>query len=250
MVLTLPRMYSLLAISTVALVAGSCGSTEYGSPTGPTMVASQATAGPAGSAVLSPADEGDAPINGDDPAPPPDGAPPAADPAPAPGPDPAPAPPAAGPAPAPDPNAPWNPGPPPTPAPPAPGQLPTPMPGTPNSHPRLIVKIEPEPVPYSGKPVPTFSCRDLQHTWYYEQILHGQTGIAVTITERENFFDGRFVSKVSETIHIPGNGTHRLQTRWCSGYPKFHYAQTRFTGKDENGEPVVINGPWVRLMAP
>jgi hypothetical protein len=112
------------------------------------------------------------------------------------------------------------------------------------------VKIVPEPVPYSGRPVGTFSCRDLKHTWFYEQVLHSNTGaFSVTFTERENFFDGRFVNKVEESLHIPPNGTYRFNSRWCSGYPRAHTAQTRFRGKDGNGNPIVVNGPVVRLMA-
>jgi hypothetical protein len=110
------------------------------------------------------------------------------------------------------------------------------------------VKILPNPVPYSGTPVPLFSCRDNKHTWYYEQVLHNERGVKVTFTERENFFDGRFVNKVNETIELGPNGTYHLNSRWCSGYNIFHYAQTRFKGKDENGNPVVINSPWVQLM--
>ena len=116
---------------------------------------------------------------------------------------------------------------------------------------RLTVKVTPEPVPHSGQPITNVAgCRDLKHTWFYEQSLHTQTGIPVTITERENFFDGRYVSTIKESFTIGGNGTHKISSRWCSGYGIFHYAQTRFKGKDENGETVVLSGPWVRLMAP
>jgi len=41
-----------------------------------------------------------------------------------------------------------------------------------------------------------------------------------------------------------------LHTRWCSGYSKPHYAQTRFKGRDETGEPITISAPWVRLLTP
>jgi hypothetical protein len=114
----------------------------------------------------------------------------------------------------------------------------------------LSIKIDPEPVPYSGTPVGTFSCRNLRHTWYYDQHLHTETGIKVKLTQRENFFDGRFVSKIEETIQLDGNSSVVLHTRWCSGYAKPHYTQTRFTGEDENHEPITISGPWVRLLTP
>lgn len=138
---------------------------------------------------------------------------------------------------------PWPPGPPPN---AAPG---VPVPTPPSTHFRLSIKIDPEPVPYSGKPVGIFGCRDRKHTWYYDQHLHAETGIKVKLTERENFFDGRFVSKISETIQLDGNGSAVLHTRWCSGYSKPHYTQTRFKGADENGEPITISGPWVRLLS-
>lgn len=112
------------------------------------------------------------------------------------------------------------------------------------------MKIDPEPVAHSGKPVGIFSCRDLKYTWYYDQYLHAETGIPVVFTERENFFDARFVSKSTQTIQLAGNGTAILHTRWCSAFAKPHYAQSRFKGKDENGEAITISGPWVRLLTP
>ena len=112
------------------------------------------------------------------------------------------------------------------------------------------MKIAPEPVPYSGKPVGTFSCRDNRHTWYYDQHIYAETGVPVTFTERENFFDGRFVNRNTETIHLGGNSSVILHTRWCSAFAKPHYAQTRFKGKDDYGEAVRISGPWLRLLTP
>jgi len=139
---------------------------------------------------------------------------------------------------------PWPPGPP-------PNALPlVPVPTPPSTHFRVTIKIDPEPVPHSGQPVETFSCRDNRHTWFYDQHLHGETGVVVTFTERDNFFDGRFVNKNTESIRLGGNGTAILHTRWCSAYPKPHYTQTRFKGKDEQGDTVEISGPWVRLLTP
>jgi len=55
----------------------------------------------------------------------------------------------------------------------------------------LGVKVDPNPVQYSGTPVGSFSCRDLKHTWYYEQTVFSNTGShTFKISERENFFDG------------------------------------------------------------
>ena len=139
---------------------------------------------------------------------------------------------------------PWPPGPPPM-------ALPgVPMPTPPSEHPRLHIKIDPEPVPHSGVAVDAFSCRDHRFTWYYDQHLITDTGVPVTFSERENFFDARFTSRNGETIHVPGNSGVVLHTRWCSSYSKPHYTQTRFKGTDDYGEPVEISGPWVRLLAP
>ncbi len=240
---------SLTCLSLVALVSASCGSSEPGSPTSPSSLSSPGRlsvdtgvdGGAAG--LVAPSEEGDEPT----PQPVPGEPPPAAEPAPEPAPAPAPAP-APGPV---DPNAPFDPGPPPRPGAPAPGAPAFPVPTPPNTHFRLMVKVTPEPVPHSGQPITNVAgCRDLKHTWFYEQVLHAETGIPVTITERENFFDGRYVNTIKETFQIGGNGTHRISSRWCSGYGIFHYAQTRFKGKDENGEAIMLSGPWVRLMAP
>ena len=139
---------------------------------------------------------------------------------------------------------PWPPGPPPH------AEPGVPVPTPPSTHLRLHIMVEPEPVPYSGVPVPIFSCRDNKHTWYYDQVLVTDTGLSVTFTERENFFDGRYVSTNRTPLTIAGNTGVTLHTRWCSAYPKPHYAQTRFKGRDETGEPVVINASWVRLLTP
>jgi hypothetical protein len=124
------------------------------------------------------------------------------------------------------------------------------MPTPPSLHFRLKIKIDPEPVAHSGTPVPIFGCRDLKYTWYYDQHLQAETGVPVTFVERENFFDGRFVSRSEGTILLAGNTSVILHTRWCSGHAKPHYTQSRFTGRDEYGEPVLISGPWVRLLTP
>lgn len=114
---------------------------------------------------------------------------------------------------------------------------------------RVRIIVDPEPVPYSGQPITDSpSCRNLRHTWFYEQKVHGETGIGITIQIRENFFDGRFVNRNSEKIWIRGNGTAVLKTRWCSGYKIFHYAQTRFKFTDDEGGQFEVNGPWVRLQ--
>jgi hypothetical protein len=139
---------------------------------------------------------------------------------------------------------PWPPGPPPQ------AEPGVPMPTPPTLQDRFILKIDPEPVRHSGTPIPIAACRDLKYTWYYDQILHNQSGIPVEFTERENFFDARFVSRSTETIALAGNGTTVLHTRWCSGHAKPHYAQSRFKGRDRDGAEVIVSGPWVRLLSP
>jgi hypothetical protein len=147
--------------------------------------------------------------------------------------------------------------------PPPPGSAPSPWPPTPPAAPagvpaptppstdfRLHIAIDPEPVLHSGVPVPLAGCSGRPYTWYYDQHLVADTVVPVFFSQRENFFDGRFSSTNPEPIQIPGNGTVVLHTRWCSSSPVPHYTQTRFTGTDVNGEPVVISGPWVRLLSP
>lgn len=140
---------------------------------------------------------------------------------------------------------PWPPGPPPK------AQPGVPVPTDPTVSPKMHIMIEPEPVTHSGVPIPIVSCAtNHPYTWYYEQVLVNDSGLAITFTQRENFFDGRYTSTNPEVIQIRGNGTVRIQTRWCSGYAKPHYAQTRFKGRDETGEPIEMSAPWVRLLTP
>ena len=76
--------------------------------------------------------------------------------------------PASDPTAAPSPTSPgWPPGPPPAPAPGAP--VPTP----PSTHFRVSLKIDPEPVPHSGKPITDVAaCRNpvMKYTWYYTRV--------------------------------------------------------------------------------
>ena len=139
---------------------------------------------------------------------------------------------------------PWPPGPPPK------AQPGVPVPTDPTVSTRMHILINPEPVPHGGEPVPIAGCANHPFTWYYDQVLINDSGLAITFTQRDNFFDGRYSSTNPETIQIRGNGTVTLHTRWCSGYAKPHYTQTRFTGRDETGEPIEISGPWVRLLTP
>ena len=139
---------------------------------------------------------------------------------------------------------PWPPGPPPK------AQPGVPVPTDPSTSTKIHIMIEPEPVTHSGVPVPVAGCDNHPYTWYYDQVLVNDSGLALTFTQRENFFDGRYTSTNTQAINIRGNGTVRISTRWCSGYAKPNYTQTRFKGRDETGEPIEISGPWVRLLSP
>ncbi len=110
-------------------------------------------------------------------------------------------------------------------------------------------RVEPNPVTYSGTPIGIAACRDLPHTWFYEQLVYSNVGgNTFTITERENFFDGNYVSTIGERLEIGPNGSVRISSRWCSGNRVVHYAQTRFKGKDANGKAFTISGPVVQLL--
>lgn len=139
---------------------------------------------------------------------------------------------------------PWPPGPPPRALPP------TPEPKPPSTHQRVRIRINPEPVPASTTRIQTTSCRDHEYFWYYDQELITDTGVTVVFDERHNFFDGRFTSKNTARVSVPGNNSVIVHTRWCSSYPKPHYTQTRWIGKDDYNAEVVIEGPWVRLLSP
>ena len=143
------------------------------------------------------------------------------------------------------PPSPWPPGPPPK------AQPGVPVPTDPTVSAKMHILINPEPVTHSGVPVPVASCAtNHPYTWYYDQVLVNDTGLAITFTQRENFLDARYSSTNPEVIQIRANGTVTIHVRWCSGYAKPHYAQTRFKGRDETGEPFEISAPWVRLLTP
>ena len=154
------------------------------------------------------------------------------------------------PAPPPEPGSKWQPWPPGAPPRAQPG---VPVPGEPTTNPRLHVKVDPDPndgVPHSGRPVGIYSCRDNRYTWYYDQIIATDTGIPVKITKRENFFDGRYTGKNEDSFQVAGNSSVTLHTRWCSAWPRPHYAQTKLYGQADNGEEITFNGPYVALLTP
>ena|SRR6266850_4220980 len=154
------------------------------------------------------------------------------------------------PPPPPEPGSKWTPWPPGAPPRAQPG---VPFPGDPSTNPRMHVKLDPDGdqgVPHSGRPVGTYGCRDNRYTWYYDQIIATDTGIPVKITKRENFFDGRYAGKNQDSFQVAGNSSVTLHTRWCSGWAKPHYTQTKLYGQADNGEEIVFNGPYVALLSP
>ena len=140
---------------------------------------------------------------------------------------------------------------------PAPTPTPTPTPtATANPTPatsgtgRVAVTINPNPVPFSGQPITDVaSCRDRPNTWFYDQVLRETGGVAVTITERVDSFDGAVTSRSNPGIRIPPNGSTTIRTRWCSSAATAHTAQTNFSGTDANGNTWNVTGPTVRLNA-
>jgi len=234
---------SLMLAFVVAVVSASCGGSEPRSAVAPSSLSVAAQASSDGSTRVTTADEdteGGEPQD-EEPGPTPE---PTPEPTPGPAPEPTPAP---TPAPAPSPYNP-NTDPGPFPAPPLVPGARGPIYWTPSNHPRVLLKINPNPVPFSGVTVPLASCSGLAHTWYYEQLIHAQTGIPFRLTERENYFDGRLVSRTNENIFVGGNDTARINSRWCSAFGNEHTAQHRFKGKDNDGNDIIVNGPLVRLQ--
>jgi hypothetical protein len=109
------------------------------------------------------------------------------------------------------------------------------------------VTINPNPVPYSNPPVSSCS---LANTWQYTQVLKNTGGATITISDRENFFDGVSVSKQSGlgVVLAPGGATS-ISTHWCSANNIEHRAATNFTGSDTANNRINFAGPTVRLMA-
>jgi hypothetical protein len=112
------------------------------------------------------------------------------------------------------------------------------------------VSINPSPVPFSGQAITDVaSCRDRPNTWFYDQVLRETGGVAVTITERVDSFDGVVTSRSNPSLQIPANGSTTIRTRWCSTAASAHTAQTSFTGTDANGRTWSVTGPTANLQA-
>ena len=148
----------------------------------------------------------------------------------------------------------------PTPSPtprPSPTPTPTPTPVPPPNQPAPVggrgnvqVTVSPNPVPFSGQPVTgVASCATRPNTWFYDQVLRENGGVAVTITRRVDSFDGAAGSATNPNLRIAANATTTIATRWCSVSAAAHTAQSTFSGTDANGNAWTVTGPLVRLSA-
>jgi hypothetical protein len=112
------------------------------------------------------------------------------------------------------------------------------------------VTINPNPVPFSGQPITDItSCSTRPNTWFYDQVVREVGGVAVTVTERVDMFDGAVTARTNPSLRIAANGSSTLRTRWCSSASTAHTAQTNFSGTDANGRSWSLTGPVVRLQA-
>lgn len=114
----------------------------------------------------------------------------------------------------------------------------------------LKLSLDPDPVLFSGVPVPVRGCQEppLPHTWYYSQVFQNRGGTVWRLTERENYFGGFLVSRTTTNIEIPANQIVNVSTRWCSISGAAHTAQTRWRGEGSNGRTEIFNGPIVELL--
>jgi len=135
----------------------------------------------------------------------------------------------------------------PTPA-PSPAPAPTPAPAPAPSGPgKIEATITPNPVPQSNPPVANCS---LANTWQYEQTLTNTGGLTVTLSDRENFFDGVSVSKPTGLgIVLDPGASISIPTSWCSANNIEHRASSNFSGSDSANNRVNFSGPTVRLLA-
>jgi hypothetical protein len=116
----------------------------------------------------------------------------------------------------------------------------------------VAVSVNPNPVPFSGKPITDVkACEKRNNTWYYEQSLEEKGGVAVTFHTQQDWFDGFLVNDLTGLkVVVPARGRLSNNVRWCSSTNSKHTAQSTFTGVDANGNAVTVKGPVAQLMAP
>jgi len=115
----------------------------------------------------------------------------------------------------------------------------------------VTVTINPNPVPFSGKPITDIAgCRNRNNTWYYELTLKETGGAPVTFNAQIDAFDGFVVNNLTGIkVVVPANGEIKLNPRWCSSTSGKHTAQHTFSGTDSNGNAVNLQSELVNLMA-
>jgi len=115
----------------------------------------------------------------------------------------------------------------------------------------LSVSVNPNPVPFSGKPITDVAgCANRNNTWYYELTLTESGGAPVTFTSQIDAFDGFVVNNLTGIkLTIPANGELKLNPRWCSSTSSRHTAQHTFSGTDSNGNSINLQTPVINLNA-
>ncbi|HET9468522.1 MAG TPA: hypothetical protein VFO48_08930 [Vicinamibacterales bacterium] len=115
----------------------------------------------------------------------------------------------------------------------------------------VSVTVNPNPVPFSGKPITDVAgCARRNNTWYYELTLKESSGAPVTFTTQIDAFDGFVVNNLTGvTIQVPANGEVKLNPRWCSSTSGKHTAQHTFSYIDSAGNAINVQSPLVNLMA-
>jgi hypothetical protein len=123
-------------------------------------------------------------------------------------------------------------------------------PGSSNSTGSVRVTVNPNPVPFSGKPITDVAaCAQRNNTWYYTLILEETGGAGVTFHSQIDAFDGFVVNDLKGiSISIPPGGKVTLSPRWCSSTNENHTAQHKFTGTDSQGNAVTLETPSIGLM--
>ena len=115
----------------------------------------------------------------------------------------------------------------------------------------IAVTVNPNPVPFSGKPITDVAgCAKRNNTWYYELTLKENGGAPVTFNAQIDAFDGFVVNnQTGIKLTVPANGELKLTPRWCSSTSAKHTAQHTFSGTDSNGNAVNLQTPLINLMA-
>ena len=115
----------------------------------------------------------------------------------------------------------------------------------------VSVTVNPNPVPFDGKPISDIAgCARRNNTWYYELTLKETGGAPVTFNSQIDALDGFVVNNLTGVkVEVPANGEMKLNPRWCSSTSGKHTAQHTFSGTDSNGNAVNLQTPIINLMA-